>query len=106
MSTVSFLTSEELATFKDEVREGRCVLLDVREEREYEAGHIPLALSKPLSKVEAWINDLDKDMESITYCRSGKRSHRAAEILVSRGFQTVHTLEGGLNSWKKPLSKE
>jgi rhodanese-related sulfurtransferase len=96
---VRFLTTEQLTTHSDAIKDGRCVLLDVRERREYEAGHIPQALSTPLSQIEVWIDDLDRNREVIAYCHTGKRSRRCAEFLVSQGFRQVYTMEGGLNAW-------
>jgi rhodanese-related sulfurtransferase len=99
MSPVKTLTQGELERFKDAVSEGRCLLLDVRENREYEAGHIPLAQSRPLSLMEEWQGGLPKDRPLILYCRAGHRSKRCAEQLGARGFSDVYSLEGGFSAW-------
>jgi rhodanese-related sulfurtransferase len=99
MSAVKVLPTSELGGFKEAIEEGRCLLLDVREMREYEAGHIPLAVARPLSQMDRWPNELARDRAIIVYCRAGHRSRRCAEHLVSMGFRDVYTLEGGFHAW-------
>jgi len=76
------------------------VLLDVREPSEFAEGHIPGATLMPLGTLHerAPLEILDKDMQIIIYCRSGRRSVDAAEILLALGFQNVFDL-GGILNW-------
>jgi rhodanese-related sulfurtransferase len=105
MSTVRFLTVDQLTIHRDAIMEGRCVLLDVREKKEYDTGHIPMAISKPLSQMELWIDDLDKNVALIAYCRIGRRSHHAAKRLIHHGYPVVYSLEGGINAWNRSRSR-
>lgn len=60
------------------------VIVDVREESEYQAGHIPGALLIPLSTINAKNQQLPKsDQTLLVYCRSGHRSQKAAQNLSS-----------------------
>ena len=76
-------------------------LVDVREPHEYEAANIGGRLV-PLGKVQTMqIEELEdlKDKEVIVYCRSGKRSMLACQILDQMGFQDTYNLEGGILAW-------
>ena len=74
------------------------VLLDVREDAEWDAGHAPGALHISLSEVPDHVADLAKDRIVVCVCRSGARSARAANYLLEQGFRAVN-LEGGMISW-------
>ncbi len=99
MSPVQTIPPNEFGTFKKEIEEGRCLLLDVREPREYEAGHIPSAQTRPLSQMAHWPSEFAKDRMIIVYCRTSNRSRRCAEHLMARGFQDMYVLEGGFSAW-------
>jgi rhodanese-related sulfurtransferase len=101
MSPVKTLAPSELGAFKEAIEEGRCLLLDVREAKEYEAGHIPSAMARPLSQIDGWPKELAKDRPIIVYCRTSNRSRRCAEHLVSMGFPDVYLLEGGFSAWSR-----
>ena len=81
-------------------------LLDVRTPEEFEAGHIEGAImidyrTDPdgfLAKAEA---QLQKDKPVALYCRSGKRSHSAAELMHKAGFQQLVELQGGILDWQE-----
>jgi len=88
------------------VREGRCILIDVREKHEHEAGHIPLSVNHPLSKLESLCDSLALDRLIVLYCRSGGRSRKAANALASRGFQSVQVLEGGYSAWSRSAAAD
>lgn len=99
MSPVKTLPPSELGAYKKAIEEGSCLLLDVRELNEYEAGHIPSAKAWPLSQMSVWPSELTKDRTIIVYCRTSNRSRRCADVLCSGGFQDVYVLEGGFNAW-------
>ena len=81
-----------------ELLDGDAVLLDVREDSEWEAGHAPMATSVPLAELPDVIEDLPRDRLIICACRSGGRSLRAATYLSERGFDAVN-LAGGMLAW-------
>ena len=70
-------------------------LLDVREEYEYQEGHIKGAVNLPLREILEKKDTLPKDKDIYVYCRSGHRSADAVNFLKSLGFEKVHNIEGG-----------
>ena len=70
-------------------------LLDVREDYEYQDGHIKGAVSLPLREFLEKKDTLPKDKDIYVYCRSGHRSADAVNFLKSLGFDKVHNIEGG-----------
>ena len=74
------------------------ILLDVREDDEFKAGHIPGAEWIPLGQLSSRLDELPKDKTIVAVCRSGNRSAQATEILRQNGFD-AHNMQGGMNSW-------
>ena len=70
-------------------------LLDVREEYEYQDGHIKGAINLPLREILEKKDTLPKDKDIYVYCRSGHRSADAVNFLKSLGFEKIHNIEGG-----------
>lgn len=81
-----------------ELLEDQAILLDVREESEWEAGHAPMATLIPLAELPDHLDELPRDRLIICACRSGGRSLRAATFLLEQGFDTVN-LTGGMMAW-------
>ena len=86
------------------------VVLDVREQDEWDAGHAPGAVHIPLGDLPARLGDLpDTDADALAVvCRSGGRSGRAVEWLSQQGFD-VANLDGGMKAWEaagKPLTAD
>ena len=77
------------------------VILDVREQHEYDSGHIPGAVLLPVGTITedtaaAVIDNLDTVV--LVYCRSGNRSKTASQALVDLGYTNVYEF-GGINDW-------
>ena len=70
-------------------------LLDVREEYEYQEGHIKGAVNLPLREILEKKDTLPKNKDIYVYCRRGHRSADAVNFLKSLGFEKVHNIEGG-----------
>jgi rhodanese-related sulfurtransferase len=81
-----------------ELLEGEAILIDVRQENEWEAGHAPMATLIPLSELADHLDELPRDQLIVCACRSGGRSLRAATFLQEQGFDTVN-LTGGMMAW-------
>lgn len=83
------------------VRKGSVVVLDVRPEDEYRTGHIPGALSVPLSRLKEVLSELPKDQQIVAYCRGPYcvLSVEAVGILCGQGFNAVR-LEEGVEDWR------
>jgi rhodanese-related sulfurtransferase len=79
------------------------LVLDVREDKEYAAGHIPRAKHIPLGKLSSRLNELDeyKDKPVLVTCRSGNRSAHACRLLKKAGFTTVYNQAGGILAWER-----
>ncbi|MFE9643181.1 rhodanese-like domain-containing protein [Streptomyces sp. NPDC006365] len=88
------------AQSRERVAQGRAVLLDVREDFEWRAGHAPGALHLPLSRLEAGaaVPRAARGRPVVAICRSGRRSQRAAEILTGRGVEATD-VTGGMAAW-------
>lgn len=74
------------------------LLLDVREDFEWEAGHVPSARHVPLGQLPARLVELDRQQQLVVTCRAGHRSARAVAFLTNNGFAAVN-LEGGMQAW-------
>ena len=86
------------------------IVLDVREEGEYKAGHVLNSTLIPLGKLKQRIGELEKyrDRSIVVVCRSGMRSATACVTLGKLGFTQAYNLAGGVNAWQKaklPLEK-
>lgn len=78
------------------VRKGAVTVLDVRPVEEYNAGHLPGAISLPLKELEQRLSDLPRDQEIVAYCRGPYCviSIQAVEMLHAKGFKAVRIEEG------------
>lgn len=76
------------------------VILDVRPREEFDAGHLPGAISMPLDELGRRIRELPKGKEVVTYCRGPycAYSHVAVRLLRKRGFRAAR-LQDGLPEW-------
>ena len=98
------ITAEEAKAIMDS-QEGY-IILDVREQEEYDQGHIPGAILIPhgqiLEKAEGVLTN--KDQLILVYCRSGRRSKLAAENLVKLGYTNIKEF-GGIIDWPYEVEK-
>ena len=81
---------------------GNVIVLDVREQSEFDAGHIKDAVLLPVGTINeksAAAVIPSKDSTVLVYCRSGNRSKTASEELVKLGYKNIYEI-GGINSWK------
>lgn len=85
-------------------REENSILVDVREQDEYGAGHIPGAVNYPLSMLSEADTPWDKSTPIYVYCLAWTRSRRAVRILQSKGYSNVKNI-GGINSYRGSLEK-
>ena len=75
-------------------------LLDVRQPREYEQGHLAGALLMPVKEVTTRIAELDREKPVLVYCHSGVRSKAACQLLLAEGFREVYNMSGGIVAWQ------
>jgi len=75
---------------------GQVLLLDVREDDEWNSGHAPDAVHRPLGLLSP--TSVPDDRPVIAVCRSGQRSGRATQALAAAGYD-VRNLDGGMHAW-------
>lgn len=92
------ITAEEAKQIMDS--EEGYVILDVRTQEEYDQGHIPGAILIPDTEIDDKAEEVltDKDQLILVYCRSGRRSKLASEILVELGYTNIKEF-GGIIDW-------
>jgi rhodanese-related sulfurtransferase len=76
-------------------------LIDVREEDEYEAGHLPGAINIPMSEFQARQSEIDMSQTLILVCATGGRSGMAADYMNAIGHHDVYNLLDGTKGWIK-----
>jgi len=90
------------AQFEELIKSPNVQLVDVRTLAEHMEGHIPGSLNINVKDEEGFptaVDELlDKEKEVAVYCRSGRRSRTAADLLVKKGFK-VYNLDKGILNW-------
>ena len=92
------ITAQEAKEIMD-TQEGY-IILDVREQDEFDQGHIPGAILIPYTQIDRKAEDMLPDLDQLilVYCRSGRRSKIAAEALVELGYTNIKEF-GGILDW-------
>ena len=93
------------------INQGNSLVLDVRDEKEFAAGHLPRARHIPLRDLAGRLGEIGKykDKPVIVTCRSGTRAGMACRFLRRSGFNNVFQLKGGVASWQQaslPVEKQ
>ena len=98
------ITAEEAKKIMDSGEEH--IILDTREQDEFDEGHIPGAILIPYTEIENKAEAMlpDKDKLILVYCRSGRRSKIAAESLAKLGYTNVKEF-GGIIDWPYEVEK-
>ncbi|MDC0221037.1 rhodanese-like domain-containing protein [Gammaproteobacteria bacterium] len=78
------------------------VVVDVREKKEFDTGHIVDSINIPLAKLKQRLSELRKHKEKpvVVVCKLGQHSGDAAKTLQESGYAEVFRLSGGLTEWK------
>ncbi|MBC8099264.1 MAG: MBL fold metallo-hydrolase [Armatimonadetes bacterium] len=76
------------------------LILDVRDQSEYNEVHIPGALWIPLGEIEQRLAEIPREREVIVQCASGRRSNIATSLLQKHGYLHVMNLAGGIDAWR------
>jgi rhodanese-related sulfurtransferase len=81
------------------------VLLDCREQNEYDFVRLESARLVPMSELGLRVGELDelRDTEIIVYCHHGVRSRQVANWLRQQGFENVKSLTGGIDRWSEQI---
>jgi molybdopterin/thiamine biosynthesis adenylyltransferase/rhodanese-related sulfurtransferase len=81
-------------------------LIDVREPHEVAISSLPGEELIPLGQLAARLCELNSAEDIVVFCKTGSRSSRALELLVSAGFKKVRNLTGGINAWAREVDKK
>jgi len=78
------------------------IIIDVRDEDEYLAGHIPGAIMVPAKQMEHHLDMMEqyRKEQIVLYCQSGRRASAAATVLENAGFKHVKLLQGDYPGWE------
>ncbi len=98
-ANVANLSTQEFAS---SIKNSEVVILDVRTPGEFASGHIQGAINIDVEgpDFQSQIATLDKSKEYAIYCRSGRRSIVAADLMSDKGFTKLSNLESGIISWQ------
>ena len=89
--------------FKDYLVDNEVTLVDVREQWEFDICQIKGAILMPLGEIAMSYVNLNKDSKIALYCHSGIRSMHVADFLLSKGFQSLANLQGGIDAWAQEI---
>lgn len=96
------------SVWKKELKANEGVIIDVRTPEEYNNGFIPNAIlidiQNPTTFTEK-IQQLDQSKSYFVYCRSGKRSLLACQVMQNFGYEKLANLEGGILDWDGEIQK-
>ena len=98
------ITQDEAKRIMDE--ESDYIIVDAREQSEYDEGHIKGAIVIPYTEIEQKAEELlpNKTQLILVYCRSGRRSKIAAQSLANMGYKNVKEF-GGIIDWQYDIEK-
>ena len=83
------------------------LILDVRDADEFAKGHLKNAIQIPVNELKENLNDIEKfkDELVLVYCRSGKKSAEAINILKENGFKNLVHMKDGISKWDGEVEK-
>ena len=97
------LSAPELAAWLADPSRPKPLLLDVRENWEFETCHIDGSMQIPMNLIPIRVSELDDDQEIVCVCHHGMRSAQVAMFLESRGFTKLYNLQGGIDAWSRDV---
>jgi rhodanese-related sulfurtransferase len=105
LSTLIGVSGDQIGTLEATrlMNQGPTLVLDVREQKEFAAGHLPKARHIPVRELAKRIDEIAKFKSKpvIVTCASGARAGTACRFLRKAGFANVYQLRGGLNAWQQ-----
>ena len=101
------VTNLNVTDFAKKISDKSVVVLDVRTPGEFQSEHLENAINVDYegSNFEGEVQKLDKSKTYAVYCRSGRRSGLATEIMAKDGFKSIFNLDGGIENWQAAGNK-
>lgn len=93
------ITAPELAAWLADPAREQPLLLDVREDWEFETCKIAGSVQIPMHLIPVRVSEIDDDREVVCICHHGARSMQVAAFLERNGFSNVTNLTGGVHAW-------
>ena len=97
---VKTITNGELA---DKLKDGKQILIDVREPYEFAGGHVKGAVNVPLGQLADKLGKFDPNAETYVICQSGHRSATAVGLMKRADFENAYSVKGGTSAWRGKL---
>ncbi len=85
---------------------GEAILLDVREDTELAICKIEGALHIPMGEIPDRFVTLPKDKQVVVFCHHGMRSSNVQQFLLSKGFDNITNLQGGIHAWSEDIDPQ
>lgn len=96
MSSTPEIDIEQL----DRTPPGDATVVDVREPREYDSGHVPQAVLVPMGQLTSRLGELDKQRPVYVICATGNRSAAMTDVLRAAGYD-AYSVAGGTSAWAR-----
>jgi rhodanese-related sulfurtransferase len=93
------ITATDLAAWLADPSRPKPLLLDVRENWEFETCNIAGSTQIPMNLIPIRVSELDDDQEIVCVCHHGARSMQVANFLERNGFEKITNLTGGIHAW-------
>jgi rhodanese-related sulfurtransferase len=102
------MTVEPVVVRQWQLENREFVLLDCREQDEYDFVHLTGSVLFPMSEIGGRLEQLMefRDQTVVVYCHHGVRSHRVAQWLQGNGFPEVYNLAGGIDRWSSEVDPQ
>lgn len=97
---IKMMNADQFQEYMERHKPDQYVLLDVRQEWEYEESHIPGARLIPLAELPDRLDEISRELPLIAQCASGARSMAAAALLEGQGFGDITNMVGGILAWE------
>lgn len=98
LERIAQMSASELAA---RVKRADVTVIDVRNDAEWEQGHLASARHVPLGQLSSLLGEIPRSRPVVVHCQSGTRSAIAASILLAGGLRDVSNLRGGFNEWTR-----
>ena len=98
-ATATKFTDISIEQAKQMIDNNEVFILDVRTQEEFDDGYIEGATLIPDYELTSRLDEVPQDAKILVYCRSGRRSVTASNILVNAGYTDVYNMLGGIIAW-------